>query len=165
VEDRQQTVISKQERALKQQELLEKKRRARAEYNVSDGVGELPGKERRQELAQKKQQREQRKSKKKKEKKKKMFQDSYQSAVAFDDAEGVSVSQWFLSVCWMKIPIVGFLYVLVLALHPKTHLAKKNFARGYLIYKALVWILSLTILYVLYKIGLNLVDQVLSLVQ
>jgi hypothetical protein len=164
-EKEQQSLIAKQEKAVKQQEILEKKRRARAEYNVSSGVGELPGKERMQEIAEIKQQRKESRAVRKKEKSRKRFQNSYQNAVAFDDAEGVSVSQWFLSVCWMKIPVFGFIYVLVLALHPGTHPAKKNFARGYLIYRILVWLLALTILYVLYHIGLNLVDQVLSFVQ
>ena len=99
------------------------------------------------------------------EKKKKRFSKSFQKAVAFDDAEGVSVSEWFLSVCWIKIPVIGFIYVLVLALSKKTHPAKKNFARGYLIYRCLVLILSVTVLYVLYQIGLNFIDQMLSFVK
>ena len=97
--------------------------------------------------------------------KKKRFSKSFQKAVAFDDAEGVSVSEWFLSVCWIKIPVIGFIYVLVLALSKKTHPAKKNFARGYLIYRCLVLILSVTVLYVLYQIGLNFIDQMLSFVK
>jgi cation transport ATPase len=164
-EKKQQSVLSKQERVAKQQELLEKKRQARAEYNVSERKSELPGAERIHELAEKKQQRQAKKTKEKEKKVRRKFQKSYQSAVAFDDADGVSVSQWFLSVCWMKIPVIGFIYLLVMAFYPKTHPAKKNFARGYLVYRVLVLLLAVTILYVLYKIGLNFVDQLLSLVE
>lgn len=162
----QEAMIAKQERVARQQELLEKKRRAKAEYNVSSGKGDSPlREERRQELLAQKQKREQVHQKKKREKVRKRFQSSYQSAVAFDDAEGVSVSQWFLSVCWLKIPVFGFIYALVMAFHPKVHPSKRNFARGYLVYRVLVLLLSITILYVFYKIGLDLIDQMLSFVR
>ena len=141
----QDSLIAKQERAVRQQQLLEKKRQARAEYNTSDGSTA------RQE--------------KKLEKKKLRFMKSFQSAVAFDDAEGVSVSEWFLSICWIKIPVIGFVYVLILALSKKIHPAKKNFARGYLVYRCLVLILSLTIMYVLYQVGLSFIDDMLAFVK
>ena len=149
----QDTVISRQERVARQQEILERKRRAKAEYNVSS-----------LEQLEKKKQHKIAVQGKKREKNRKRFQKSYQSAVAFDDAEGVSVSQWFLSVCWLKIPVFGFLYALFLAFSPKTHLSKRNFARGYLIYRILVLVLSVTVLYVIYKLGLDLIEQLLSFV-
>ena len=90
---------------------------------------------------------------------------SFQSAVAFDDAEGVSVSEWLLSICWIKRPVIGFVYVLILALSKKIHPAKKNFARGYLVYRCLVLILSLTIMYVLYQVGLSFIDDMLAFVK
>ena len=153
----QDSVIAKQEKAARQQELLEKKRQARAEYNISGGRSGEQREKKHQEQLEIRQE--------KQEKKKKRFSKSFQKAVAFDDAEGVSVSEWFLSVCWIKIPVIGFIYVLVLALGKKTHPAKKNFARGYLIYRCLVLILSVTVLYVLYQIGLNFIDQMLSFVK
>lgn len=158
----QDTVISRQERVAKQQEILEKKRRAKAEYNVSSGKGGSFREERIQEHLERKKQHEIAVQGKKQEKSRKRFQKSYQSAVAFDDAEGVTVSQWFLSVCWLKIPVFGFLYALFLAFSPKVHLSKRNFARGYLIYRTLVLVLSITVLYVLYKLGVDLIEQLLS---
>lgn len=158
----QNAVISRQERMAKKQEDLERKRRARAEYNVSTGKGEAFREERIQEHWEKKRRRESARQDKKQNKSRKRFQKSYQSAVAFDDAEGVSVSQWFLSVCWLKIPLIGFIYALVLAFSPRVHLSKRNFARGYLIYRILVLILAATLLYVLYTFGISLVDQILS---
>lgn len=161
----QDSVIAKQEKAARQQELLEKKRQARAEYNVSGGHSTEAREKKHQEQILKKQQKQQIVQTKKQEKKKKKFADSFQKAVAFDDAEGVSVSEWFLSICWIKIPVIGFIYVLTLALSKKTHQAKRNFARGYLIYRCLVVILSVTVLYVLYQVGLSFVDQLLSFVK
>lgn len=161
----QDSVIAKQEKAARQQELLEKKRQARAEYNISGGRSGEQKEKKHQEQVLKKQQKQLEIRQEKQEKKKKRFSKSFQKAVAFDDAEGVSVSEWFLSVCWIKIPVIGFIYVLVLALSKKTHPAKKNFARGYLIYRCLVLILSVTVLYVLYQIGLNFIDQMLSFVK
>ena len=172
VEKREQdSLIAKQERAVRQQQLLEKKRQARAEYNTSDGSTARQEKklekklEKRQEQHRRKERKAIRAQEKKQEKKKLRFMKSFQSAVAFDDAEGVSVSEWFLSICWIKIPVIGFVYVLVLALSKKIHPAKKNFARGYLVYRCLVLILSLTIMYVLYQVGLSFIDDMLAFVK
>lgn len=161
----QDSVIAKQEKAAKQQELLEKKRQARAEYNVSGSRSGVAREKKHQEQILKRQQKQMEIRQEKQEKKKIKFAGSFQKAVAYDDAEGVSVSEWFLSVCWIKIPVIGFIYVLVLAISQGTHPAKKNFARGYLIYRCLVLILSLTVLYVLYQVGLSFIDDLLDLVQ
>ena len=161
----QESLIARQERAIRQQEMLEKKRQARAEYNTSFSHGNIVKNQKKQEKLRRKQEKEAQNQLHRKEKKKKRFNQAYQNAVAFDDAEGVTVSEWFLSICWIKIPIVGFIYILILALSRKTHQAKKNFARGYLIYRCLVIILSLTILYVLYQVGLSFVDELLSFVK
>lgn len=143
------------------------KRQARAEYNTSDGSTARQEKklEKRQEQHRRKERKAIRVQEKKQEKKKLRFMKSFQSAVAFDDAEGVSVSEWFLSICWIKIPVIGFVYVLILALSKKIHPAKKNFARGYLVYRCLVLILSLTIMYVLYQVGLSFIDDMLAFVK
>lgn len=159
----QDSLIAKQERAVRQQQLLEKKRQARAEYNTSDGS--TARQEKKLEKRQEQHRRKERKAIRVQEKKKLRFMKSFQSAVAFDDAEGVSVSEWFLSICWIKIPVIGFVYVLILALSKKIHPAKKNFARGYLVYRCLVLILSLTIMYVLYQVGLSFIDDMLAFVK
>lgn len=72
---------------------------------------------------------------------------------------------WFQTICYMNIPIIGFIYVLVLAFSKKTSEERKDFARGYLIYKVLVWILAIVLLYCLYKIGLGFVDGMLSFIK
>ena len=156
------SLISRQERAAKQQELLEKKRRAKAEYNTSSSAGR-----RYKPVNQKKVQI----SKAAREKK----QEEYMATEAFRTAtqgrvskgmEGyASVSQWFLSICWLQIPIIGLLYAFVLAINPKTPCDKKNFARGYLLYQILVLLLSLTIMYVVYQVGLSFIEEMLSYVK
>ena len=72
---------------------------------------------------------------------------------------------WFQTICYMNIPIIGFIYVLVLAFSKKTSEERKDFARGYLIYKVLVWILAIVLLYCLYKLGLGFVDGILSFIK
>ena len=71
----------------------------------------------------------------------------------------------FQKIFYMNIPIIGFIYVLVLAFSKKTSEERKDFARGYLIYKVLVWILAIVLLYCLYKLGLGFVDGILSFIK
>ena len=101
----QDSLIAKQERAVRQQQLLEKKRQARAEYNTSDGSTARQEKklEKRQEQHRRKERKAIRVQEKKQEKKKLRFMKSFQSAVAFDDAEGVSVSEYRLSGLFMYL--------------------------------------------------------------
>ncbi len=79
--------------------------------------------------------------------------------------EETSVSQWFLSICWMNIPLIGFIYAVFLAVYPKAPRDRKRFARGYLIYRGMVDLLSLTVLYIIYQVGLDFVDQLLAFIQ
>ena len=155
------SLINKQERAARQQELLEKKRRARAEYNTSPARSEkkTPGRESED------------RKKQKKEINRKIFSrristDSVKKAVPEKSREEtVSVSQWFLSICWLKIPIVGVFYALILALSRRAPEEKRNFARGYILYRVLVFLLSLTVLYAVYRLGLGFVEELLSYVK
>lgn len=70
--------------------------------------------------------------------------------------------EWFQTICFMRIPIIGFIYIVVLALSKKTPLEKKSFAKAYIIYKVLVWVLAAALLYCLYKVGLNFLDGILQ---
>lgn len=155
------SLINKQERAARQQELLEKKRRAKAEYNVSSKRPEKKPPER--ETVNWKPQ--------KKQKNgdifaKRISKDSVKPETAEKAGEGnLSVSQWFLSICWLKIPIIGIFYALILALNPRTPREKRNFARGYILYRVLVLLLAVTVLYVVYHLGLGFVEELLSYVK
>lgn len=71
------------------------------------------------------------------------------------------ISQWFQTLCFIKIPIFGFLYILVLVLRKSTPREKRSFAVAFLMYRVLVLILALTILYVLYRVGLSFIDEIL----
>lgn len=71
------------------------------------------------------------------------------------------VGQWFQTLCWMNIPVFGFFYMLVLAIRKKTPPQKKSFAIAYILYRILVLLLAVTILFVLYKIGLSFIDEIL----
>ena len=69
---------------------------------------------------------------------------------------------WFQTFCWMHIPLVGFWYMVVVALRKKTPKEKKAFARAYILYRILVLILACTILYIFYRMGLSFLEQILS---
>ena len=74
------------------------------------------------------------------------------------------IGNWFQTFCYMRIPVIGFIYILVMAFSKKTPEYKKEFAKGYILYKILVWILAIVLLYCLYKVGLDFVDGMLSLI-
>jgi cation transporter-like permease len=72
------------------------------------------------------------------------------------------IGEWFQTICWIKIPVFGFIYMLVLAIRKNTPKQKKSFAIAYLLYRILVLLLAFTILFVLYRIGLSFVDEILQ---
>lgn len=73
------------------------------------------------------------------------------------------VGKWFQTICFIHVPVVGFFYMLVLAIRKSTPAVKKDFARAYLLYRILVLILAFALLFVLYRIGLDLIDGLLRL--
>lgn len=75
------------------------------------------------------------------------------------------VGQWFQTFCWMNIPIFGFFYMLVKAISKKTPEDKKAFATAYVLYRILVMVLAITVLIVLYRMGLGFVDGILQYVK
>ena len=75
------------------------------------------------------------------------------------------IGNWFQTFCYMRKPVIGFIYILVMAFSKKTPEYKKEFAKGYILYKVLVWILAIVLLYCLYKVGLDFVDGMLSLIK
>lgn len=149
--------LSRQERAARQQELLEQKRQSVANQNMA-----LRKKETRSHFPEKE---EKKKVRKEKTGKKPLNSWAFREK-RLEDREVmdryVSVSQWFLSICWLKIPFLGFIYALVMAFSRKTPPSKKAFAMAYLLYKILVMILALTVFYILYRVGLSFVDELLS---
>jgi len=72
------------------------------------------------------------------------------------------VGEWFQVLCVTKVPIIGFIYMLVLAIRKKTPPYKKSYAIAYLLYRILVLALAVTILFILYKVGLGFVDEILK---
>ncbi len=68
---------------------------------------------------------------------------------------------WFQTFCWMHIPIIGFWYMVVVAIRKKSSPEKRAFARAYVLYRILVLLLALTILYIFYRMGLSFVEQIL----
>lgn len=156
------SLIKKQEQAAKQQELLEKRRRAKAEYNTSSSKPARIPLERKAGKPKRQKQEAEREIFARRAKKAAGQKAARKALQRADGDVAVSVSQWFLSICWLKIPVIGFFYALMLALGRRTPEEKRNFARGYLLYRALVLLLAATILYVVYRVGLDFIEQLLS---
>ena len=76
-----------------------------------------------------------------------------------------SVGSWFTTLCFAKIPIVGLIFLIVVAVLPKSEPSRKAYARAAIIYRVLVLALAAVILYAVYYVGLDFVDNMLSYVE
>lgn len=72
------------------------------------------------------------------------------------------VGQWFQLLCLTHIPVFGFFYMLVTAIRKKTPPQKKSFAMAYVLYRLLVLLLAVTILFIFYRVGLSFLDELLK---
>lgn len=79
-------------------------------------------------------------------------------------ARAGEVGRWFQTICWINIPVIGLLYLLVLLISKNTSKHRKNFILGYLLYKLLVWMLAILLIYCLYKMGIDFIDNMLDYV-
>jgi hypothetical protein len=76
-----------------------------------------------------------------------------------------SLAKWFVTICICQIPIVGFIYLLCLALFPSVDRGRKNFARAFLIYGLLVLLVAALVVYIIYALGTDFLDNILSYVK
>ena len=60
----------------------------------------------------------------------------------------------------MNIPIIGWIYLLILALKKNSD-QRKDFARAYLVYKLVFFLVALGILIVLMYSGMEVIDRLL----
>ncbi len=87
----------------------------------------------------------------------------------FNDAESADpvcyrrapIRTWFCTFMIMNLPIIGWIYLLILALK-KNGDQRKDFARAYLVYKLVFLIVALAILALFLYIGLELADNLLQ---
>lgn len=75
------------------------------------------------------------------------------------------IGRWFQTICFMNLPVIGFIYMLVQAFSKKTPAHRREFAQAYLLYRILVLLLAFTVLFILYRIGLDFVDEILKYVK
>lgn len=71
-------------------------------------------------------------------------------------------SSWFQTICWINIPVFGVIYMFILLIKKSTPGHKKNFIAGYIMYRALVWLLAIVLVYWLYKTGLGFIEGILG---
>lgn len=72
----------------------------------------------------------------------------------------VPVHSWFVTLMCMNIPLIGWIYLFILAFSSKG--PKKEFARAYILYKLVFLILALAILAVAFHYGMLFLDRVLA---
>ncbi len=72
------------------------------------------------------------------------------------------IGGWFQILCFSSIPIFGFWYMVVMAVRKKTPQEKRSYAVAFLIFRILVLLLAVTLLYGLYQTGLNFLDGILQ---
>lgn len=73
-----------------------------------------------------------------------------------------NMGQWFQTICWMHIPVIGFWYLVIVAIRRKTPKEKKAFAKAYILFRILVLTLACTILYIFYQMGVSFIEQILA---
>lgn len=71
------------------------------------------------------------------------------------------INGWFYTFMCMNIPIIGWIYLLRLAFGKK-HPEKRSFARAYLIYKLVFFLIGFLILAVLVYAALDVLDELLA---
>lgn len=71
-----------------------------------------------------------------------------------------SIQSWFNTFMIMNIPLIGWIYLLILALRKNSD-QRKDFARAYLVYKLVFFLVALGILIVLMYSGMEVVDRLL----
>ncbi len=77
------------------------------------------------------------------------------------DSVFVPVRSWFVTLMCMNIPIIGWIYLIILACSPSKG-PRRDFAKAYLLYKLVFLLISLAILAVAVHYGLEVLDKVLA---
>lgn len=73
----------------------------------------------------------------------------------------IPVRSWFVTLMCMNIPIVGWIYLLILS-GDKKQGAKKDFAKAYLVYKLVFLLISILILGAAAYVGLEYLEKLLA---
>lgn len=73
----------------------------------------------------------------------------------------VSMGCWFVTLMCMNIPVIGWIYLLILACSRSAG-ARRSFAKAYLLYKFIFLLITLAILAVAVHYGLEIMDKVLA---
>lgn len=73
----------------------------------------------------------------------------------------IPVHQWFVTFMCMNIPVIGWIYLIILAFSQSKG-PRRDFAKAYLLYKLVFLLLSLAVLAVALHYGLELLDKILA---
>lgn len=76
-----------------------------------------------------------------------------------------SFLNWFITFLIMDIPVFGFITLLVWALGKNTDPVKKTFARARILYRVIFTVITLAILYVLFRLAVPRLEHLLDYLQ
>lgn len=88
-------------------------------------------------------------------------QEAPEPSLPDDSNDSVPVHCWFVTFMCMNIPVIGWIYLLILAFGPSKG-PRRDFAKAYLLYKLVFLLLSLAIIAVALHYGLLFLDKLLA---
>ena len=92
--------------------------------------------------------------------------DFEQDDVLFEDQENkVGVSNWFVTICYLNIPIFNIIYLFVIVLSKKTPQPKKTYAIAFMTYQFLTILLAIMVLYYVTQVGADFLDNILKYIE
>ena len=80
----------------------------------------------------------------------------------YEKMYSLSFTNWFFTFLIQDIPIIGEIALLIWAISDKYSEGKKQYAKARLIYKLIFDILAFTTLYILFVVGMNVLEGVIE---
>lgn len=81
------------------------------------------------------------------------------------DVKSMKMLDWLYLILTMNIPVAGWIVVIIGAIGKNKPTEKKMFCRAYIVFKAIMLVLSLICIYFAINVSANLVEQALDMMQ
>lgn len=81
------------------------------------------------------------------------------------ETEQVGIANWFVTICYLNIPVFNVLYILFLLIRKSTPKTKKCYVLAFALYHLLVLLLAAMLIYGAVEIGADFVDNLLKYIQ
>lgn len=74
----------------------------------------------------------------------------------------VAISNWFLTICYLKIPIINIIYFLCTLISRKTPQPKKAYVLAWVVFQVLCLALAALLIYFVIQFGADFIDNILK---